>query len=141
MQKKNNESLLDKIKDELAPGLISGAIAAIGANALLGVEFSSRYPLFGYNVPSYLAIGSVVAASQITAEVLHDQVLESLPDSIKGSWLNYENRLLAPILGGAATFGLFKLGVSNDVEFLNSALLGGVSSIAGKYAYMTIEGQ
>ena len=61
MQDSSNQTdtrtIMDKIKQEITPSLISGGIAVIASNMLLGVDLSSRYPLLGYNIPSWLAIG------------------------------------------------------------------------------------
>jgi hypothetical protein len=136
----DNRSLIEKLEGEFVPSLISGAVAAVGANILLGVDFSSRYPLFGYSVPSYLAIGGVVGGSVLLSEVAHDWVFEKIIPQSFQSVLSAESALGAPLIAAASTYAFFKFGVSNDVEVVNSMLLGGVSAVAGKYASMYILG-
>jgi len=128
-----NDSLMDKLKQEFTPSLVSAGVAIAGATMLLNVDLSAKYPLFGYNLPSYVAIGGVVGGSVLASELVHDWVLEKLPDSVKGSWINYENRILSPVLAGAGTYLLFKFGVSNDTDAVNSILLGSGSAVVGKY--------
>ena len=140
MQDSSNQTdtrtIMDKIKQEITPSLISGGIAVIASNMLLGVDLSSRYPLLGYNIPSWLAIGGVVGGSVLISEISHDWILERIP-SIQ-SFATYENRILAPLLAGVGTYALFKLTVSNDVEIINSVLLGSASAVGGSYISDTI---
>jgi hypothetical protein len=134
----DNRSLTQKLEQEIVPSLISGAVAAIGANMLLGVDFSAKYELFGYNVPSYLAIGGVVGGSVLLSEVAHDWIFEKLIPN--NTFLTIDSAFGAPIIASVASYGLFKFGVSNDVEVVNSMLLGGISAVVGGYASNYIVG-
>lgn len=127
-------SLVEKIKEQLTPALLTGAISIVGANMLLNVDLSSNYPLFGYSVPSWAAIGGISTSSFLVAELSHDFVFSNLPNELKGSWMTYESRMLPIALSAVGEYALFKFGVSNDISLVNSLLLGGGSALAGKYA-------
>jgi hypothetical protein len=126
-------SFLQKMQDDLVPSLFSGAIGVAGAHFLMGVDLSNNISVFNISLPSYVAIGGTIALSDALAYASHDFILENIP-SIQ-SIATYENRLLAPVLSGLATYGLFRLGVSENASILNSVVLGAGSTIAGKYLY------
>ena len=133
----DSRSVMEQIKDEIAPSVLSGAIGVLGANMLLGVDVMGSINIANMNVPTWVGIAGVIGGSVLLSEVSHDWVLEKLPENLKGSWLTYENRLLAPALAGASTYLLFRFGVSDGTSIVNSVALGAGSSIMGNYAYDT----
>jgi hypothetical protein len=128
----DNRSITEKLKDELVPSLAAGAVGVLASSFLLGVDLSGNIPLANMRMPVWAAIGGVITAADLAAYASHDFVLEKIPQIQR--FATYENRLLAPVLSGAATYGLFKGAISSNTSFTNSFLLGAGSSITGKYA-------
>ena len=128
---------MEKLKDELIPSLASGTIGALAASFLLGVDLSAQFSLGSYNMPAYLAIGGSITAADLIAYASHDYVLEKIP-MLQG-FATYENKLLAPVLSGAATYALFRTTISSDASFTNSFILGAGSTIAGTYTSETLK--
>ncbi len=131
----DNRSIMDKVKEELIPSIFAGGVGILGASFVLGVDLSQNLSVFGMSVPTWAAIGSVIAGSDIIAYASHDFVLEKIPAIQNSGIATMENRLLAPVLSGAACYILLREGISTDVSLVNSFLLGGASSIVGKYGY------
>lgn len=125
----------EKLMDEAIPSLVAGGLGIGISSFVLGVDISMNIPIMGMQLPMWGAIGGIIATSNAVAYASHDWVLEKIP-SIQ-SIATYENRLLAPVLGGLGTYALFRVGVSSDVSLINSALLGAGSSVAGKYLWDT----
>jgi hypothetical protein len=124
-------TITDKIKEDLVPALISGSLGALGYSFVFGQSLSDPVPLLGMYLPGGLAVGGVVGASHLVGNVLQDQVLSMIPSN---SYLTAEGGLIKPILGGASTYGLFRLN-GLDPGFVNGFGLGAVSVVGGTYAY------
>ena len=132
----DNRSITEKLKDELIPSLASGAVGVLASSFLLGVDIGTTLPVGSLNLPAWAAIGGVITASDLVAYASHDWVLEKIP-AIHG-FATYENKLLAPVLSGLATYALFVTAVSPDTSLTNSILLGAGSTIVGNYAAVTL---
>ena len=135
----DNRTITDKIKDELIPSAFAAGVGLLGASFILGVDLTQNFNIFGMNIPAYAAIGGVIAGSDIIAYASHDYVLEKIPMIQNSGIATYENKFLAPVLAGASCYLLLREGISTDVSIINSVLLGGGSSILGKYIYDTYE--
>lgn len=127
----DNRSITEKLKDEIVPSLASGAIGVLASSFILGVDLTSSININGMSMPVWSAIGSVITLADLGAYASHDYILEKIPTLQNIS--SYENKIGAPVLTGLASFGLFKLGISSDVSFTNSFLLGAGSSVGGRY--------
>jgi len=133
----DNRSITEKLKDELVPSLASGAIGALAASFLLGVDLSIQLSIGNMNLPAWAAIGGVISISDLISYASHDYVLEKIPAIQK--FATYENRILAPALTGLATYTLFRTTISSDASLTNSFLLGAGSTIGGRYAADTLK--
>lgn len=133
----DNRSITEKLKDEFIPSIASGAIGAVAASFFMGVDLFIDLPVANMNIPAWAAIGGVISAADLIAYSSHDFVLEKLPSLQR--FATYENRILAPALSGLATYGLFRTSISSDVSLTNSFVLGGGSSIAGRYVADTLK--
>ena len=133
----DNRSLTEKLKDELVPSLASGAIGALAASFIMGVDLSMQLPVMNMNLPAWAAIGGAISAADLIAYSSHDFVLEKIPSIQR--FATYENRFLAPVLSGVATYGLFRTAISPEASLTNSFLLGAGSSIGGQYAASTLK--
>jgi hypothetical protein len=133
----DSRSFLDKMKDDLVPSLVAGGIGIAAAKFIMDTDLSYNFNLLGVSIPGYIAIGGTIALSDAIAYAAHDFVLEKIP-SIQ-TFATYENRLLAPVLSGIATYGIFRFGVSEDASLIHNLVLGGGSTIAGKYLYSSYE--
>ena len=132
----DNRTVMEKLKDELIPSLASGAIGAIAASFFLGVDLSMKLNIANMDMPAWAAIGGTVTAADMIAYFSKDFVLEKIP--VLKNYGGLEERILPPVLTGAATFALFKTAISSDASLTNSILLGGGSSIVGRYAADTL---
>ena len=130
-------SFLQKMQDDLVPSLIAGSIGVASAHFLMGVDLSNNISLFDISLPSYIAIGGTIALSNALAYASHDFVLEKIPAIQNSGFATYENKFLAPILAGVSCYILLREGISTDVSLINSFLLGGGSSIVGRYSFDT----
>lgn len=135
----DNRTVMEKVKDEIIPSAFSAGIGILGASFILGVDLSQSLNLFGMNVPTWGAIGGVIMGADMLAYASHDWVLEKIPAIQNSGFATAENKLLAPVLSGLGVYVLLREGVSTDVSLVNSFLLGGGSSIAGRYGYDTWE--
>ena len=133
----DNRTIMEKLKDEFIPSLASGAIGAVAASFLLGVDLTMQLPVANMSLPAWAAIGGTITAADLIAYSSHDFVLEKIPALQR--FATFENRILAPALSGVATYGLFKIAISPDTSLTNSFLLGAGSSIGGKYAADTLK--
>ena len=125
-------SVVEKLKDELIPSLASGAVGALAASFIMGVDLNLILNVGNMEVPAWVAVGGTIAAADLVAYASKDFVLEKIP-----TFKNYgglENRILPPVLAGGATYLLFRTAISSDVSLTNSFLLGAGSSIVGRYA-------
>ena len=132
----DNRTVMEKIKDELIPSLASGAVGAIASSFFLGVDLTMKLNVANMNLPAWAAIGGTITAADMIAYFSKDFVLEKIP--VLKNYGGLEEMILPPALTGAATFMLFKTAISSDVSLTNSLLLGGGSSIAGRYAAETL---
>ena len=133
----DNRSLMEKMKDDMVPGVISGVIAVAGASMMFGASPNAQIPIMGYSLPVWGVVGGSVAIAVSSSEFVHDMIVEKIPQL--QSIGNIENRVMAPLLSGIATFGLISTTISPDVSIINSAGLGAVSSIGGRYAFSMIQ--
>lgn len=131
----DNRTIMEKVKDDFIPSVVSGAIGVLGASFILGVDLSQNLNIFNMQIPAWAAIGGVIAGSDLISYASHDFVLEKIPVLQQSGWMTYENKFLAPILSGAGCYVLFRTTISSDVSLVNSFLLGGGSSIVGRYGY------
>lgn len=132
----DNRSITEKLRDELVPSVASGAIGVLASSFILGVDLSMSLPVGSMTLPAWAAIGGVIAGADLVSYASHDYVLEKIPSLQR--FATYENRLLAPVLSGVATYGLFRTAVSPDVSLTNSFLLGAGSTVGGKYVADTL---
>lgn len=108
----------------LMDSLMSGVIGA-AAGAVL-VSPSANMRLMGMNVNVPLGVGAVVAASDYIAESVKRPVLQAW------GWDSPSAEMSVPLAAsGLATYGLLRVGVSNNVRFLPTFALGAGSSYAG----------
>ncbi len=133
----DGRSIAQKIKDELIPSLASGAIGVLASSFFLGIDMKMQIPFGSMSVPAWVAIGGTLTAADMIAYASHDYVLEYIP--MIQSFATVENKLLAPVLSGAATYLVLREAVSTDVSLINTFLLGAGSSIAGKYSADTLK--
>lgn len=138
-QSQDNRTVMEKIKDDFLPSLVSGGVGILGAKYLLGVDINMTLNVMNMNVPAWAAIGGVIAASDIAGYVLHDAILEKIPYLQSSGIATYENRLATPMIAGVSTYALFLTTVSKDVSLLNSILLGAGATVSGQYLYHTYE--
>jgi len=134
---KDDRSILEKIKDEAGQSLTAGVIAIIASKLILDVDLSMNIKYLSMEMPLWGAIGLTVAGADAIAYASHDFIVEKIPQL--QSLGNIENRVAAPLLSGLATFALISTTISPDVSIINSAGLGAVSSIGGRYAFSMIQ--
>jgi hypothetical protein len=127
----DNRSITEKLKDELVPSIFSGAIGVLASSFILGVDLNLDISVGSMNMPLWSIVGGVITSADLLAYASHDYILEKIPQLQNIS--SVENKIGAPILTGLASYGLFKSGISSDVSFTNSFLLGAGSSVGGRY--------
>lgn len=130
------DSLVKQIEKEAIPAVASGVIGAVASNMILGVDYSQKVPLFGMSMPAYAVVGGVIGGSYLVAELNKEMVLEKIP--MLKNYANLETRILGPVIAGVGTYAVFRFGVSENTNLINSVGLGVGSSIAGKYLSETI---
>ncbi len=129
----DNRSLMEKMKDDMVPGIISGVIAVAGASMMFGASPNAQIPIMGYSLPVWGVVGGSVAIAVSSSEFVHDMIVEKIPQLQSIS--NTESKVGAPIVAGLTTFAIFRGVVSSNASLVNSVLLGAGSAIGGKYAY------
>jgi hypothetical protein len=127
----SKKSLMEAIESDGLSGLISGAVAVLGSSMLFGLPITESIPVFGNNIPIGLVIGGTVALSVSTSKFIHDELLERIP--ALNSVDNIIGRFAPPIVAGASTYLIFRLGISSDTSIMNSVLLGSISAVTGDY--------
>lgn len=125
------KSLMEAIESDGMTGLVSGAIAVAGSALIYEIPIMENIPVFGVDLPMGLVIGGSVALSVSTMKFVHDELIDKIP-ALEGV-SNIVGRFGPPIVAGATTYGIFRLGVSSDASVTNSIMLGSLSAIAGDY--------
>ena len=97
--------VLQKIRDYGLKGSMSGATFALGSIVFFGQ--TGDIEIMGMNIPSYLPLGFVGAASSIAGDISHDYVLPHIPQTEKLK--NIESAGLNFISSGGAFVGGLKL--------------------------------
>lgn len=133
----DERTVMEKLKDEIIPSLASGAVGALASSFILGVDLNMNLNIANMNIPAWVAIGGTITVADLVAYIGHDYVLEKIPTF--QSFATYENRILAPVLSGVATYALFRTAISVDTSLTNSFLLGAGSSITGRYSADTLK--
>lgn len=131
-----NESLIKQIEVEALPGIVSAVIAAVGSNVIFGNSYTQPIPVLGTRLPAYLVIGGTVAASHVVAELNKHLLLNKIP--VLKDYKDLETRIIGPALAGLGTYAVFRLGISDTTNPINSIALGVGSSMAGKYISNTM---
>ena len=122
--------MMDKVKEDLVPALLSSAIS-IGAYSLVfGESPMDSVPFFSTQLPGGIVVGGTVFGSHLVGNILQEHVLNMVQS--KGI-ANIEGSLLKPIISGASTALIFKLGVSSDSDLIKSFGIGAGSVITGQY--------
>lgn len=132
----DSRTFMEKITDEIGQSLSAGLLGIAFANFALDVDVSMNIKFVGMSVPVWAALGLTITAADALAYASHDFIIEKIP-AIQ-QYANIENRIGAPVLTGIASYGLLATTVSKDVSMLNSFLMGGASSLVGRYGYDTI---
>ena len=122
---------MEKVKEEVVPGLFAGGIAAAATMYLGGGSAYVNFPLIG-NIPVPLALGGVAAAGHITGAIATDYVLPSLQGN---TYFEGEDKIIPPLMAGGATALAMKLLISPNSDIQTSVIFGAGSSAAGIYAY------
>jgi len=120
-----------KISEDAVPSLISGGIALLAYNMIFGESITDSIAFGGGSAPAWAIIGGGVFGSQLVGNVLQNQVLSYIQTpSLAGT----EGMIVKPLLAGGTLYGLFRFGVSEDTNLLQTVGLGAGSVIAGQYA-------
>lgn len=129
---------MSQLSDDLLKAAISGVIAGVGSVIFLGeTEGSVPFPVLGFQVPPYIAIGGAVAAADLVSELAHQYVFPLINKSEKLTKI--ESALLQIGLAGGVTAGLLVYGSSapRDLTSIGYAFgVGSISVIAGDYAFV-----
>jgi hypothetical protein len=126
-----SETIWNDVKEDIIPSLFSGAIALGAYNLVFGESITSTIPFIGGEAPAWLVVGGTVSASHLAGNVLQHQILPMIESKDLAS---AEGVIGKPLLSGLALYGMFRLGVSEDVDFIKSVGLGAGSVISGQYA-------
>jgi hypothetical protein len=128
-------SVAQKLRDEFAPSILTGVVGYVGARYIFNLNnFNVPTPIGDSNGAVVAGVGAMMG--HLAGEVSKDTVLSYLPNN---EYVNAESRLVSPALAGLGTYAVFRLGVSENTEFINSFALGAGSSVAGKYSWDLIQ--
>ena len=89
-------------------------------------------PMFGYAIPSTVAVGAAAASASLVSGVLFNYAVPHLPNNMRTA--EAEKLLLKPVISGMANYGVLRATVStNDsdrgVDFLPAFGTGAVAEL------------
>ena len=100
----NPPSVLDKLKSDLVPSLVSGAVSLAAYQFLLGHSLSDQMVVGGTLLPAWAVVGGLTVTSQLVGDVLQDYVLPMIPNN--ASYSGYEGAVIKSALAGLSYWGL-----------------------------------
>lgn len=127
------ESFKKKIENTLVPSLFAAGVGAGAYYFMYGSQEIESVPLGPLNVSLPIAVGGTVFIGNVAGEILTQFILPMLPEDEQ--FKKIQEMVVPPAITGLSTFLSMRILVSENTELLPAILLGGGSSIGGKYIY------
>lgn len=125
-----------KLIDTFVPPAIVAATAIAGSMMLNGVGV---VPMFGYAVPSSVAVGVTAGGSSLVSGVLFNYAVPHLPHNLRSA--EAEKLLLKPVITGLSNYAVLKAcvpettganGQRGGVDFMPNFLTGVGAELVGQ---------
>ena len=114
----SNKSVTDKLKAELYPALMAGAVGFTVANYMGSGEFTVDMPILGLQRGD-VALALTAAGGHLGGAVLADWVAPQLQGN---SYIDAESKFLPPVAAGVATYATV-MAISTGLSLANSKSL------------------
>lgn len=133
-------NLAGNIVSDIAKAGVSAGAGAVAVLTLGGEAGRStiNLPIINTAVPAFVVAGVAIGCASLIADITHDFVLPHIQKSTP-KWAHLESALLQIGIAGAGTFlvlsGIFG---ADKSKWMNQALLGAGSVMAGEYVYKKV---
>ena len=120
-----------RLVDTFTTPVVCGVAAAIGSVMLNG---TGVVPMFGYAIPSTVAVGLTAASASLASGVLFNYAIPHLPGNMRTA--EAEKLLVKPVISGLANYGMLKATVPDTtqtgVDFLPAFGTGAVAELVAQ---------